>query len=209
MPLHLDSIYTDSDGPSIAKEVVRELHQFDPSVRVTFSKFALDPMTGIPIEVDKAKILIAEEDFSTVDALVKRGNAYFVSDPRYYVWSQTPDGDVVLVKSIPVREGFDRRQIDILRQDRQSMERLVAFLEEKFAHQRYGEKKAKQNWRDFQHDLVSANASRIHDLIVNDKVMTHRDAKIMSYKNQGSRSTPGQVPTTDREAGWEKPDRTS
>ena len=205
MPVLLEQLYTDSSGPSISKEVLKELKRFDKNIHVTFSSYSIDPTTGRPIEVFPENIVEVEGE-SPNHALEKRGNSWFVRDPRFYVWAATDDGDVVMAKSIPADEGFDRRQIDILRQDKAAMERLTEFLEAKFAHQKMGEKKAQENWRQYQKDIVLGNKLRIKHLVEDGRIDAQRDAKIFSYPGQVDRSTPGQVVKSGREAGWEKPE---
>lgn len=197
-------LFSASDAPSVDRGVLARLHRLDRKLLLTFSHFAIDPTTSRPVEVHPSPDW--EDDPEARAHLVRRGNAFFLLDPCYHLWTETPDGRPMLVQSYPISKGgFGHLQVaaleaDVARRMKPSEIAALWWKNQNDAKEREAKKLAQD--RD---DLIRANESRIHDLVFEGKRGV-RDAKIASYPGQGKRSTPGEIMMDDKEAGWEKPD---
>jgi hypothetical protein len=90
------------DGPSIDRSVLRRLHRLDRNLRVTFSPWALDTLSGRPIEMD------------AWDTTTGEGQVGLCHDPAFYLWRKDDaSSHHFFVTSYTVQHGFTHR--DVLR----------------------------------------------------------------------------------------------
>lgn len=182
--------YSHAAAPSLDRGVLSRLRRLDRDLLVTWSPYALDPLSGKPIE--------SVPHVDPIDGW-KPGGA--VEDPAYYLWLLCTDGRVRLVG---VYQHFGHLQCAQLEGDVArrfpSHELARRFMEAKARSQERG----LVAQRDMQHQKIAANQSRINDLL-NGK-LSRRQAKIMSAPGLSKRSTPGEIEMDSKEAGWELPD---
>lgn len=179
------NIFESSDGPVLDYGLQQRMQRLDPSLRVTYSDWCLDTISGQPIEVaDTGKPI------------------YF---PAHHLWRHLNDGQWVWINWFPmIAGGFGHYNAYCLEIDKaisQSMdpENIYQMLASK---KRAAEERAKDQHFAFRRDRALANRRRMWDLAVEGK-SGYRDAKPSSYAGQTKRSTPGRVLSDARADGWE------
>ncbi len=193
-------LFNDSSGPTPDQGVLARLKRLDDKLVLTYSTYGIDPATTAPMELHLGADAV---DFEDMTKFHKRGNATYLYDPSWYLWTKDPDGRWCLVMTYPADPGFGHREVGKLERDVARTMRpsdIIAAI-----HQLKGERdaKAKADHKELRADIADANEHRIDDLM--DGKAGIRGAKIYSYPGQGNRSTPGTVVMDDKEAGWEKP----
>ena len=195
-------LFNSSCAPTIDQGVLSRLGTLDDKLFLTFSYFAIDPSTSYPVEVNPSADWA--DDHEALNGLTRRGNAYFLMDPAYHLWTKTPDGAPVLVESYPIPHGgFGHREVARLERDvarRMKPSEITNLIWRKQQALKDAHDTAQRQYRT---DVLEANKSRIVDLMENQKV-GFRQAKIASYPGQVNRSTPGDIRMDDKEDGWEK-----
>jgi hypothetical protein len=187
------------DGPSLDISVKNRLRRLDPRLVVTWSPYALDPATGLPIEHS------GTPDTDPLAPLPKRGEP--IKDPAFYLWLKDDARSTHWLVSI--YQNFGHEQLMHLEDD------VVRRYGEKNAFEVIAEKS--QQLRDralarkanTQRAKREANESRIHDLVFEGK-SGYREAKVSSYKGQTSRQSSaerGRFLSDAREDGWELPEQ--
>lgn len=172
-----------SDGPSLDYGLEQRLRRIDPRLKVTFSHWSIDPVSGRPIECQGQPI----------------------HDPAQHLWFCGPMG-WRYVDCLPMSEGgFSHANAALLEINKRAVEsqrpELIArAIAERRALKERREKLSHLNWR---HDRAQANKKRIGDLVFHGK-SGRRQANPSSFPGQTNRSTPGDVLKDAREDGWEQ-----
>lgn len=189
-------------APSIDRGVEARLRRLDPSLRLTWSPYALDVFSGNPILTT-----------GCVNPDVSPGEVEYVApgrpvdDPSFYLWRKSDTcSHHFYVMAFPTPDpGFTYRQVLALERDlaRFLSPREILSTMTEAADRRAKQAKAAQE--QLQLDKIAANESRINDLVLNGRSGT-RDGKAFSAPGVSRRSTPGRVFMDPREDGWETPD---
>jgi hypothetical protein len=181
------------DGPSVERSVLARMKRLDPQLRVTFSPYALDPMTCTPIEQS-----------GILDPYTGEYNTGLVEDPAFYLWRKDEcSSHHVFVKAFP---RFTDREVLALERDVARFNRpqdIMRIFHERDTARR---EKALANKRELQNDKIAANARRIDDLVLGGKT-SRRGGRSYGYSGQGSKGSPGDVEMDPREGGWELPEQ--
>jgi hypothetical protein len=197
--------YTDSDGPRIERSVLKRMKRLDPHLRVTFCKFAIDPITSIPLPVHPGPEWV--DDPEAMKRLCRRGDTHYLLDPGYTLWVQSGDGRFYYVQSYSHEEGFGHREVAKLERDVARFMTPSEIINKRRDAQEARERKQKDEYRQKHADTSKANESRIRDLVFNGN-SGYREAKVVSYAGQGNRGTRTQKVLRDaKEDGWELPER--
>jgi hypothetical protein len=194
---------SDSDAPTLDKGVLERLKRLDPKLKVTFCKYAIDQVTGEPIEVNVSPDWLDDPD--AMSRLRQFGKSRVVLDPAWHLWSQDPDGRWILINSYAAAAGFGHREVAKLEGDVARYMRPSDLIALMWGRRKEHERKAKKDHKELRSDIHKANKSRIHDLLFEDKPM-ERDGKFMSGPGLNRRGNMGTVLKDDKEDGWEKPD---
>ncbi len=198
-------LFNDSSGPSVDLGVLARMRRLDANLYLTFSTYGINPETTAPMEI---KIGPDFAMYENMDRFHRRGNAWFIYDPSYYLWTKDPEGRWVLVNTYPAVTGFGHREVQKLEADVARTMRPSDIVAAIYEHKERREAKAKADEHQAKDDVFVANKSRMHDLMFEGKT-GRRQAKIVSYAGQKNRSTPGDILSDAREDGWElreKPD---
>jgi hypothetical protein len=182
------------DGPSIEPGVKRRLKRLDTYLRVTFSPYALDTLTGRPIQMDG----YAEDGSYLSGALI---------DPAHFLWRKDPNSSHhFFVRSYSVHTGgFGHLEVLHLEADvarHRSPSEAWRFL--KAATDRNLARKAKVH-KDYLSDKVRANQSLALDIAQGRR--TDRTAKAVSYPGQTSHTSSheqSRIVLSNRELGVEE-----
>lgn len=183
------------DGPSIDYGVERRLRRLNPNLKVTWSPYALDHLTGRPIEMSGA-----------LDCYTGEFNRGPVKDPGYYLWIK--DGTFSTYYLVAIYQKFGHEEVMHLEADvarHMDHSRVFEFLE---ARGKALRERGLSRKRDAQKQKVAANKKRIHDLVFEGKSGV-RDAKVSSYKGQTRRLSSNElnrIRMDPREDGWELPE---
>lgn len=191
------------DGPSIDYGVESRLARLDRQLVVTFSPFALDPLSGRVIETN-TKI-----DPETGNMIIGA-----VRDPAYYLWRRDENSTHhFFVQAYPLRAGgFGYRQVLALERDLARFiapQHLAAYLADRDREIR---ERMQAQHDQLQADKISANRSKIERTLSGmhagdgSENLDRRQANITSYPGQKNRGTPGEIEMDSKEAGWELPD---
>lgn len=183
---------SDSDAPSMDPGVLKELRALDPDLTLTFRRHVIDLLTDEKIIVKPG-----------MNPTGPRQPGPILS-PCWYLWvRQSPYNDYRIVKEYPLAMGgFNHTSVAALRRDVFRTEKTVAKAlqaiadgKEKFT------KAAKDRQQARKADEIAANDTKIHETLDG---LHKRDARIVSYRGQGSRGTrDGRITPDTREAGWE------
>lgn len=214
-------LYTDSDAPRIPEGVLTRLRNLDPQLRVTYSRWAINPETSLPIEFSRPDPDVWEKD--AMDRLQRRGNSWLLEEPRWWLWALRPDGKAYLIRSYSVKDVvfqsptgpatapgtrvFGMREVEELEADWARLlkpgeiaAKLMKIEEERAAALEASKRAAQQ-------DRAAANANLIYD-IATGETKTHREPKVSSYEGQGMRRSSGEhgasIYIPDRELGFER-----
>lgn len=180
------------DGASVDPSVRRRLKRLDPRLRVTFSPYSLDPLTGNPIEM---------EGFDTDLGVPLRGPC---ADPSFYLWRKTDTQGWVLVQVYALAAGgFGHLQVLKLEADLarwHSPEQAWRIVAGKTERMRAA---AAQSKKDYLRDKALDNKKLILDAASGDDGFFRRGGKGFSYAGQTSRTSGGEkvVSRDDRELG--------
>jgi hypothetical protein len=188
-----------SSDVNIDAGVLARLKRLDKNLRVTFSHFAINEVTSVPMVIN---------DWGEEEApfIVRRGGTAFLHDPAFHVWvREEGSGRFHLVMTYPAANGFGHREVQKLEADVARYMSPTEILRKHRELREAAEAKEKQDNEELRSDILKANQSRIGDLVFGGK-HGHRDAKIVSYPGQGNRGSRGQVKKDDKEDGWEKPE---
>lgn len=183
--------HSDSDAPSLDRGVISRLRRLDPALVVTWNRYAHSPITG--------EILLGSGRLDPHTGVRVVGP---VQDPAYHLWRRDEStGEYHLINSYP---RFTQREVLSLERD---VARYIA-PRHVFAHiARAQEERRRREFdrlRAYQQDKAAANSSQVRDLVFGG-LSQNRGARIFSGGGITRRSTPGDVPMTPREAGWEVP----
>lgn len=178
-------------GPRIEPAVRERLQRLDRALSVTFSPWALDPLSGRPIEWEVT--------------------GQPIPSPGFYLWHHLPDGRLRLVDFYEVERGFGHRELYHLEKrarakgtpSQQVREALAALGAEQVAR--------RLACADHWHRVLKANARR---MLANadPNVSIYRDPRFFSYAGQRRRTSSGEggrqrVMKDARKDGWELPER--
>jgi len=172
-----------SAAPAPDLGVVRRMRRLDPDLFLTWSPFALSGTTGQPLSGPTGRP---------------------VRYPQWYLWLRCPDGKTRFINSF---QTFDHRNVAALESD---LARFIAprqVLARRIMESDARRKRLEEAAQGRRMDAYAANKSRIRDLFVDGKIHDRRPARAYSAPGVSSRGTPGDVPTSAKEAGWELPDR--
>jgi len=197
--------FHDSCGPSIERGVLARLQRLDSSLRVTFCRWAINPMTGQPQPTNAAG------DPFTGHLVEKRGDTDLLRDPAYHLWLKKPSGEWVWVRGYAADGGFGHREVFNLEADAARMMSAMEILNKTRARQDSISEQGQKNALQLHQDVTKANFKRIQRLCHDhDKSYdpTTRDAKIVSYPGQVNRGTRfSKIEKDAKEDGWELPTR--
>ena len=196
-------LYNDSDAPALDHGVKARLHRLDPLLEVTFSKYAIDQITGEPLSVHVTPDWEDEPEFEKVR---RCGNVNAVLDPGWHLWVQDPDGQHHLLMSYPAEIGFGHREVAKLEADVARYMRPSDIIAEIHKKQRARKEKAQRDHLTERADIIKANKSRIHDLLFEDKPGI-RGGKFTSGPGLNKRGNMEDQVLSDTEDGWEKPEQ--
>lgn len=181
-----------SDGNSLDPGVKARLHRLDRQLRAHFSVYALDLVSGRPIE--------ARGNLDPETGIRHHGP---VVDPAWYLWRKDNlSSHHFFVSQYP---RFTHREVQGLEGDIArftSVNHLARVLIEREEERN---QRRLQAARGFRQDKVEANERRIRDLI-SGRDTGHRDARAFSYGGQTSRTSTAEQGRVlkDRHAdGWE------
>jgi hypothetical protein len=181
-------------APALERGVLNRLKRLDPSLRVTWSPYALNPETGRPIEMS------GRVDPESGEQLLGA-----VRDPAFYLWKKDPGSSHHFFVGVSPRFGhlevlrletdFARfyRPEDILRVVKTAADRRRAL--------------DRAAMEQLQRDKIRANRKRIHDLVFEGK-RGLRSTKVVSYGGMTRRSSSAERALIEKEAredGWELP----
>jgi len=181
------------DGPSVERGVLSRLKRLDRQLRVTFSPYAIDTSTGLPI---------------IMDGYGERGEVLTgpCRDPAFYLWRKDPySSHHYFVRSYPVQEGFNHLSVRHLEGDvsrhRTPAEawRITKAMTERNAARRTAAHK------QYLKDKMAANASLGLDIARGKR--TTREAKAISYSGMGSHTSSAEsrlISLSNRELGVEE-----
>lgn len=186
----ISRLFQDVDAPRLDLGAQARLRRLDTRLAVTFSQYAIDPLTSQPLDADR-----------------EAGGGPVV-DPAWHLWIKNPDHGWLLVRSYYVARGewFGHQQIAALEQDLMRThspgEILQLFAQRRDSHARRARAARDQEIAD----IGRANKRRISDLISDNK-SGRRTRKLASYAGQHNRSTPSETFLPEaREDGWELPE---
>lgn len=176
-------LYRDSDGPSLDPGITARLKTLDPNLRVTFSRWAVDPFTTKPILAWHGKPVLS---------------------PAWHLWLWSPrESRYFHLNTFPLaRGGFTHRNVAALEADCGRKMRPSDVLRMLRERQQDAMEAGKRKEQERRKDVLGANEKRIHDLLFEGKRGV-RQAKAVSYAGQQCRVTPGEIEMDSREAGWE------
>ncbi len=184
------------DGPRADRAVLRRLANFDPSIYPVFRWWAMDQLTGRP--------LLAERAFRLDDGyVVRKGDR--IPRAAWYIVKRCRDGVHRVLFTV---QHFDNRVVRKLEAD---VARFLSAqqLEDRIDWAQQDEQEAQEKRRaEDVSDFVGANRSFIRDAMDGDldAPAYRRDAKIMSYPGQDSRtSARDAILPTNKERGIEMP----
>ena len=193
-------LYHDSAGPRIDRSVAARLKRLDRDLAVTFSRFAIDPFTSLPLE-------IRNWDGETEHLIHRRGGSAFLYEPCFFLWLR--DGSRWRqIGQYRVEQGFGHREVAALEADAARHMSPADILARIRDVQETRKRRRQANALELRRDVAKANMSRIQRLAHDhDKSHdpTNRQAKATSYAGQGNRGTRGEVRKDNREDGWELP----
>lgn len=195
-------LYNDSSGPAVEKAVLERMKRLDPSLELTFSQFAVNPLTSKPLEVHPSP------DWETwqTERLRRLGSKYYLLLPAFHLWIwDWREGRYHYVKSYPAEAGFGHREVYGLEADAARWMSPSEILRQVHEAREAADAKRKQDLREEKLEHFKANDRRIRDLLAGKE--PRRDAKIVSYPGQGNRGSRGRVEKDSREDGWELPDQ--
>jgi hypothetical protein len=182
----ISQLFQDVDAPRLDHGAEARLRRLDARLAVTFSQWAIDPLTSHPIEADPEA----------------GGGA--IEDAAWHLWIKHPEHGWLHVHAYYVVRGewFGHEQIGWLEADlgrtKSPDEILRMFAQRRAEHTQKCRAAYDQNAAD--HFLE--NKRRIHDLLFNGK-SGMRERKIMAYPGQTNHSTPSEKFLSDaREDGW-------
>lgn len=188
---------SDTDGPKVDPAVLRALRTLDPNLVVTWHRWAIDPLTGQKIIVTDPKT-----DPMTGDT-PEKGPIYA---PAFHLWRRDDlSSHYFWVTCSPEFNHLNVKKLeaDLARvMDPQDIPRLLRLRDETHREHRL------KSGKDDVGALIRANWTKIKRSFEGDDKDT-RGAKLISGPGLTKRSTPGDVPLTPKEAGWESPDRKS
>jgi len=179
------------DGASVDRSVLNRLRRLDRRLRVCFSPYALDPLTGRVIEMDGYG-----EDCERLTGALR--------DPAYYLWHKSDRYGWSLVNTTPVTAGFGH--IDVLRLEsdiarHRSPEEAWRLLHGKRERQRRAQVKSAKNLLT---DKAVDNKKLIRDAAAGDDGFFLRQPKAFGYGNQKTRTSSGEgglIIRSDKELG--------
>lgn len=183
--------YNHAGGPTIDVSVERRLRRLDRCLFVTWSPWALDPLTGRPIETKGAI------DPVTGD-VVPAGT---IESPEYHLWRRDENSSKVFWVSS--YRHFGHAQVAKLEGDLARFMSPSAMLQKMMEARDRVLRKGREDYEDYHNQLSKANESRIHDLVFAGK-SGRRTRKVVSYPGQTNRGTPTEEFLADpEEDGWE------
>lgn len=159
----------------------------DPRLAVTFSQSAIDPLTSLPIEVDR------------------EAGGGTIRDPAWHLWLLHPAHGWLHVHTYYVVRGewFGHEQIGWLEADlgrTHTPDEILRIFAQNRATQT---QRQRARYDQSKEDNLRANKKRIHDLLFEGK-SGMRERKIMAYPGQTNHATPSERFLSDaREDGWE------
>ncbi len=177
--------FNDSSGPSLDHGLELRLAKLDKRLKVTYSPWALDPMTASPI----------------IDALTGQP----IAEPAQHLWFRDANGKYRHVEQFLMSEGgFGHLNVSYLEANKRATEtykpgELFRILEQRKLLTQEIERRRHHAHRL---DKAQANKKRIADLVFHGK-SGRRQAKVSSFPGQVRHSTPGDILTDAREDGWE------
>jgi hypothetical protein len=179
------------DGATVDRSVRNRLRRLDKNLRVCFSPYALDPLTGRVIEMDG----YGENCERLVGAL---------RDPAFYLWHRTDKYGWALVQTYPLANGFDH--LDVLRLEsdlarHKSPEEAWRILHGKRERQRRAQIQSEQNRL---RDKAIDNKKLIRDAAAGDDGFFRRQPKAFGYSGQRTRTSSGEggyIIRSDHELG--------
>lgn len=180
----ISALYNDVDAPSLDHGAQTRLRRLNTNLCVTFSKWAIDPLTARPIVADR------------------EAGGGTILDPHWHLWIKTADRGWTHIKQY---KHFGHEQIGWLEQDLGRFHSPNTILQMWARRREQVALKAREIRDQRIHDIGRQNKGRIRDLIQHGK-SGRRTRKLASYAGQGNRSTPTREFLPDaREDGWDLP----
>lgn len=181
------------DGPSIDYGVARRLRRLDRQLRLTWSRYALDPFTGIPI--------LAKPGIDPDTGVRYKGE---VLDPAHYLWrKQECSSHHFFIRTFEAPfSHYDVRglETDLARFHRP--EDLGRVLRERYDTDLARKQRA---YSGQMQDKVVDSKRLLHDTVTGDRTVNfYREAKGFSYAGQTKRTSGaehGRVPVDNRILG--------
>jgi hypothetical protein len=177
---------------SVDSGVLSRLKRLDPQLRVTFSRYALNPDTGRPIEMS-----------GRLDPCTGEWLAGVVHDPAFYLWRKDDcSSHHFFVAAYPQ---FGHREVMLLEADLARFERPEDI--ERIVRERAERRRERQlsSVKGDRQEVRRANRKRIHDLVFEGK-SGMREAKVSSYAGQSTRTSSAERQrflADAKEDGWE------
>jgi hypothetical protein len=179
-----------AEAPSVERGVLARLRRLDPQLFVTWSPWAINPVTGQVIE---CKASIDPDTGEEVEA----GAVY---DPAFHLWRRDDGSTCCLVMSFPK---FGHAEVRKLENDLARFMKPSAILKAMAEARHAVQKKRHEDYEDYHNQLSKANSQRIGDLVFAGR-SGRRTRKIVSYAGQRNRSTPTEEFLADpKDDGWE------
>lgn len=197
-------MYHDStNAPALDKTVLDRLKRLDSNVKLTYSRFVINPMDGSPLAMHVTADWYDHRP-EVVKNLVKFGNNQYVLDPAWHLWAWTGEGRWYLIKSYPAAQGFGHREVMALEGDaaRWMKPSEIVAQAKRLEEEKVARQKAK--YAEVRKEVLKENETRIKDYIYG-KQDTDRDGKLFSYGGQSHRGSTGKVERDSKEDGWVKP----
>lgn len=172
-------------GGSVDRSVIKRLHRLDPKLKVTFSPYALDGLTGNPIIADGY-----DDDCNKLNGPVH--------DPCFYLWRKSDQSGWTLVQVYPAAQGFGQKEVLMLEADLgrcYSEKELWQQIRRRAEVTRMREAKRKSNMLT---DRTMDNKKLVMD-VASGKTSFHREAKSFGYAGQTRRTSSAEGGLIDRD----------
>ena len=193
-------LYNSGNAPHIPEHVRKAIARFDPNLRITWSEYAIEKtVRGAPLPKAQYRprhhIWLKIGEGTDAEALAQ-------GRMRYLFCLETPERDRGLPPTVENIVGRIKGDLARLGLSDATIEAASKRMHED------REKRRKKAMDDYTKDYFDANGKLFLDAALNDvdklKKTGVRDGKIMSYPGQTDRSTPGEVPKSDKELGLEQ-----